>query len=293
MSASHSALETVVAPLGLADISSLLRERRLTHLRHGGEERRTVLKPLVGWDALVDMIHRGDYPQGADNIRVARESQQALPSAWTTGGKVDPSKLEEHLAREYSVIVTHLERHVPLLGSVCDEIKSRFAEASYAGVIVTTGKAGAIKLHYDFEDLIIIQIDGTKRWQIFGPAVSDPVRNMPRPRAPDDVPIFDEVLEPGDLLFVPAGNWHHCENGPSRSIHVGLFFIPPTPWHAVREMALGLLADEAFRVRLTRVGDAAALAALEAELKTRLLDRVNGLDLKSFADRWPKSAYNV
>ena len=293
MGAGSSPLETVVAPLSAADVSSLLRERKLTFLRAGGEVRHSALKSVLGWDALLGMIARGDYPRGRDHIRVAKESVSVPPSAWMTGTEVDPAKLEEHLAQDYSLIVTHLERHVPLLGGVCEEIRSRLSEASYAGVIVTTGTARAIKRHYDYEDLIIVQIEGTKRWQIYGPAVSNPVRNMPRPPEPDKVPVFDEVLEPGDLLFVPAGNWHHCENGPSRSLHIGIFFIPATPWHVVREMGLDLLADELFRVRFARVHDPEELAALEAELKARLLTKVNALDLRRFADRWPKVAYSA
>jgi hypothetical protein len=293
MSEGRSPLETIVAPLAASDVASLLRERKLKLVRGEGQARHSPLEGVVGWDALLGMIKRGDYPRGRDHIRVAKESVSVPPSAWTTGGEVDPVKLEEHLAQDYSVIVTHLERHVPLLGGVCDEIKSRLSEASYAGVIVTAGTTRAIKLHYDFEDLLIIQIEGTKRWQIYGPAVTNPVRNMPRPPDPDKVPVLDEVLQPGDFLFVPAGNWHHCENGPGRSLHVGLFFIPATPWHAVREMAMSLLADELFRVRFTRVYDPEELAALEAEVKARLLERVNAFDLKGFADRWPKIAYTA
>jgi hypothetical protein len=291
MSVCVSPLETLLAPLAGTDILSLFTNGGVTLIRGTDAERRGA-SGVLGWEALREMIARGEYPRGRDHIRVAKESVPVPPTAWTVDGKVDPDKLEEYLAQDYSIIITHLESQVPLLAEICEEIKSRYREASYAGVIVTAGTAGAIKLHFDFEDLIIFQIEGTKRWQIFGPAASNPLRKMPPPPEPDTTPVFEETLEPGDVLCVPAGNWHHCECGPGRSVHLGLFFIPATPWHAVRELSYSSLADELFRVRLNRIEDPAEFAALEAEFKARLIERINALDLRRFADRWPKMAYS-
>ena len=184
--------------------------------------------------------------------------------------------------------MTHLEHHVPPLAALCEDIKERLCESTYTGVIVTTGTDGAFRLHYDPEDLIILQIEGTKRWQIFGPAVSNPVRGMPKQARPENAPIFDEVLQPGDFLLVPAGNWHHCEGGPNRSIHLGVFFIPPSGWHAVKALSSQLLSEELFRTPLTRIKDPLELAALESDVKNRLIEKIGQLKLNEFVAGWTK-----
>lgn len=278
-----STLEELVAPIKETEFLALLRERKLVHVRaaHNG-----CYGELMGWEALRRLIEQGEYPQRPDYFRVAKESVPAPIERWITDGKVDAARLEECLADGFSIIITHIEPHVPALGALCQNLSARLQESTYVGAIVTTGAEGAFRLHYDFEDLIILQVEGTKRWQIFGPPVANPVRGMPKQAAPQGAPAFDEVLEPGDFLFVPAGHWHHCQTVSGKSIHLGIFLIPPTGWHAAKALASELLAEELFRTPLTRVEDASQLAALEAEMKKRLIEKVSAMSLCEFPSRW-------
>ena len=86
----------------------------------------------------------------------------------------------------------------------------------------------------------------------------------------------------GDFLFLPAGYWHRCENGPGRSLHVCIVFEPPCGRDVVTSLASQLAADETFKQPLTRYADASALAAHEAALKTRLIDQVKAWSLADF-----------
>ena len=276
-------LAELVAPLPEAGFLQLLHDRKLTLLRGKNGDRYT---ELLGWNALRRMIERGDYPHESDHFRVAKESMSAPQTRWTTEGRADVAKLEQCLMEGYSVIITHMEPHIAPLAALCADIKSRLREDVYAGLIVTSGKDGAFKLHYDFEDLIIVQAEGTKRWQIYGPAVSNPVRGMPRPTPPDSPPIFDEVLQTGDILFVPAGNWHHCEAGPGRSVHFSVFMLPPTGWHGVKRIIAPLIVEELFRTPLTRLAGPSELAALEADIKNRVIEKINQLKLDEIIAKW-------
>ena len=294
MSNAASILEELVAPLTEAAFLLLLSERKLTFLRGTNADRYT---NLLNWEVLQRLIEQGEYPRGLGDFRLAKESVTVPADRWLTRSKVDNTnkvdiaKLEEFLAIGFSLIITPIEQHVPPLAALCDDIRSRLFERIKVGVIVTTGTDGAFKLHYDPEDLIILQVEGTKRWKIFGPAVSNPIFGMPKQSPPpENAPIFDEVLQPGDFLFLPAGNWHHCENGPGRSLHLGIFFTPPTAWHAVRALISPLLSEEVFRTPLTRIEGASELAALEADVKNRLIEKIGQLKLNEFLAQWNKKA---
>jgi ribosomal protein L16 Arg81 hydroxylase len=205
----------------------------------------------------------GLHPEGgavvSDN---GRKFSLGARNHWTAGRIVWSMLLETAGA---SLIAPKLDPHVPSLGALCDDVRARIAEGIQAGAIVTTGTGGALPLHFDSEDLIVLQVEGSKRWKIYSPPVANPVKDMPKPPAPDGLPAFDEVLGPGDFLFLPAGHWHYCENVPGRSLHVGIFFEPPTGWHAVKALMPQLLAEETFRIPFTRLGGESEKRAMSAD----------------------------
>lgn len=264
-----------------------LRARELTYSPGANSDR---LAAVAGWAALRRLIEA--HPALRDNIRVTRESEAVPQPEWTTDGKVDVVKLEALQTSGFSLVIEHLEARVPALTAICQEIKARTREGAIAGAIVTSGAgSGAFPIHYDPEDLLILQVEGTKRWQIFGPPVSNPLRGMSKRVPPESDPMFDEVLVAGDLLFVPAGYWHHCESGLSTSVHLGIFFLPPVLLHAVREIMRPLMDDEAFRKPLTRLDGTTTLEEAEAELKRRLTEKIGALKLGDFVARWHDVAY--
>jgi ribosomal protein L16 Arg81 hydroxylase len=283
-------LEELVAPLPEADFLSLLRSRELTLLRGTAPDRH---KTLLNWDQLIGMIDRGEHPKSLVEFKLARESVMVPPEQWLVrvgnANKVDPGKIKKFIDDGFSLIITPIDGHVPALAALRDNIRARVSEQIKVGVIVTAGKGGAFKLHYDPEDLIILQVEGSKRWRIYGPPVKNPVVGAASPEPPPETaPIFDEVLKPGDILFMPGGNWHHCENGPGRSLHLGIFFTPPTAWHAVKKLTAQLIVEEDFVKPITRLASDAERAALEADVKNRAIALINQLEFKDFLADWAK-----
>jgi ribosomal protein L16 Arg81 hydroxylase len=279
------------------DFLSMLRQRELTFLRASDPDR---FRPLLDWQALVGRLERGEHPRGLADVRVVKESTTVHPERWMAkskagnGKQVDIAKVEEFMADGYSLVVTPIQSHVPALAKLCDNIKAELSENIKVGVVVTTGTCGAFKLHFDPEDIIILQVEGTKRWRIYGPPVPNPVIGIPKPPPPPEAqPLFDDVLRPGDLLFVPAGNWHHCENGPDRSLHLGIFCIAPTMLHVLKAFLSQFIAEEVFRIPLTRFENGEELAELEARVKARLIERVQQLKTKDYLSESDKEKTSV
>ena len=288
-----STLAELVAPLSDTEFLSLLRERKLTLLRGANADR---YKDMLSWTLLRGMLDHGLHPRDPIHLRLSRNSETVPHDLWfsknATGpdSKVDLAKVDAYLAQGFNLCITSIDDYAPHLTALCNDIRARTFEQIKLGVIVTTGKVGAFKLHYDPEDLIILQVEGSKRWKIYGPAVSNPVIGMPlQETPPEQSPIFDEVLKAGDFLFVPGGNWHRCENGPGRSLHLGFFFQPPTGWHFVKALMGELVADEIFRIPLTRLAGGAELAAMEADFKRHAIDAVNRLDVRKYFTEWIKA----
>lgn len=286
MNSAPSTLTELIAPLSAADFMALLRERKLTLLRGNGADR---YSSLMTWNGLLKMIERGEHPASLSEFHLVKDSMLAPPDRWLKpnpsggGNVVDLPRFLAYMENGFSLAMTRVDAYAPHLKALCDSIRSTVREQIKIGVIVTRGQGGAFTLHYDPEDLIILQVEGRKRWKIFGPPVVNPVVGMPPPPAPpEDTLLFDEILEAGDFLFVPAGNWHRCENQANRSIHLGIFFQPPIGLDVVKAFTSQLMSDDGLRTPLSRLDDAASLSAIETDIKSRAIERISKLDLKEF-----------
>ena len=287
MSKTPSTLAELVAPLSEEEFLTLLRERKLTLLRSVGGER---YSSLLTWHSLLQMIARGEHPSSLAEFVLVKDSQVAPPERWLKqnpageGNVVDLPRLLAFMNHGFSLSVARINDYAPHLKALCQSIRSTLREQIKVGAIVTTGKGGAFKLHFDPEDLIILQVEGRKRWKIFGPPVVNPVVGMKSSITPppEDTLLFDEILEAGDFLFLPAGNWHRCENESSRSLHLGIFFQPPSGLDAIKALTAKLLSDEQLCMPLTRLDDAANLSAFEEDIKTRVMGQISKLDLSEF-----------
>jgi hypothetical protein len=281
-----STLAELVAPLSEGAFRTLLRERKLTLLRGAGVDR---YSSLLNWESLMQMVERGQHPSSLAEFHLVKDSMVVPPDRWLKmnpagdGTVVDTSKVLAYMAGGMSLAVGRIDPYAPHLKALCDSIRSTVREQIRLGVIVTTGKGGAFTLHYDPEDLVILQVEGRKRWKIFGPPVLDPIVGATSAAAPpEDMLLFDEILEAGDFLFLPAGNWHRCENESGRSVHLGIFFQPPNGLDVVKAFTSQLLSDDLLRKPLTRLDDASDFSAVEMDIKSRAIERIGKLDLKEF-----------
>jgi ribosomal protein L16 Arg81 hydroxylase len=272
-----SDLQSLVDPLTEAEFLTLLRERKLTFLPGSGSHR---FETLLNWEALNHLLDGATFP--LQHLRVVRESTPIPTSLYIKQGCLVSAALSNLLDQGVSLIFNQLDKHVPVLRVLCKNIARGTSEQITAGAIVTSGRGGALECHYDPEDLIILQVAGTKRWQVFGPCVGYPLQDAAAARPPQGPAVFDHVLQPGDFLFLPAGQWHHCENGPHRSLHVGIFFDPPSGRHLMTPLASQLLSDEIFRRPLTRHSSPEAVAAHESALKAHLIDAIQAISLARF-----------
>jgi ribosomal protein L16 Arg81 hydroxylase len=263
-----SSLQELVSPLAEADFLDLLRARSFTFRRGSRTDR---FQTLLSWNMLRDIIEGGVFP--AEKLRVTSKTEDIPPIFYLENGKVNAGNLAKLLRQGASLIAVPLDPYIPALNVLCSDIRTRTAENIKAGAIATTGDGGALKYHFDSHDLIIIQLEGNKHWKIYGPPVANLFKKDETLR-PQGSLIFDDLMRPGDFLFLPAGHCHHCDNGPDLSLHLGIFFEPPTGYDTVRALLPQLIEEEIFRAPLTRLGDAANRTALEAAIKSRLLEKI-------------------
>lgn len=128
------------------------------------------------------------------------------------------------LAAGLTTCISNIERYSPSLREICSIYRSQLR--SVAPVYVNLYQSpddGGFNMHFDCMDVFILQVEGRKRWEISSTrAIENPMGNCLAERMEDFHKMFPEaqvrtpsqmsmeqvVLEPGDVLYLPAGVWH-------------------------------------------------------------------------------------
>jgi Cupin superfamily protein len=222
MCATSLGFHDLIAPMTEAEFSELRSSRAIALRRRTSGDR---IGESLDWDVLRSLVGSSIIP--ATKWRLTYGGRDVPRLLYSENGRPDAARLAQLCEQGGSLIVLALQEYVPAFGAVCRDAAERGLRVINVDAIATSGRGGALGLHFDPEDNIVRQLEGSKRWRIFGPPAAIPAGDDPAPSPPQNEPLFDEALQPGDFLFVPAGYWHQCENGSDRSLHVGFLFDPP------------------------------------------------------------------
>lgn len=269
-----SDLSGLVAPLSVAEFQQLLCARQPKLVRGNGDGGRYA--ELLDWRGLMNLVLNGDYPR--KRLRLTQRGVP-LPSIFYQDDNGPKAAIITQVMETVgSLIFYGIDPYVPAMSRLCAAIADEIGELILGSAIASTGAGGALPVHYDDTDLIVLQVEGSKRWLIEDDPVINPAAGMPFVAGgADPALILDEVLEPGDLLLVPGGYRHRCETLGDRSMHIGFFFYPLTAPRALDLLKRRMLADVADRkpIRFTW----AERAEVEASLKRTLIDRIDQMSL--------------
>jgi ribosomal protein L16 Arg81 hydroxylase len=164
-----------------------------------------------------------------------------------------------------TLCVTQMETRVPSLVPFLAAIKRQLA---YPGKVCFNAYLSppetGFNWHFDGRIASTLQIEGTKRWRFsHRPAVAWPRANGAlRPDGTgqyvdaagsaegserlrfDEKDTTEVLLEPGDLLILPAGVWHDARGGNAGSLALNLSFTAVSYTVLVRQLLEGLFAQD-------------------------------------------------
>ncbi|WP_244187729.1 cupin domain-containing protein [Streptomyces regalis] len=135
--------------------------------------------------------------------------------------RIQPSRLHEQLHDGASLVLDAVdELHQPaerLAHGLEGVFRSRVQINMYVSWTATEG----FGTHWDDHDVIVVQLEGAKRWRLYGPTRINPLhRDTEAPEPPADEPLEEVVLRAGDMLYLPRGWWHAVAATEGRSLHL-------------------------------------------------------------------------
>lgn len=278
-------LERLVSPLTIGQLRHLLATRALARLPALPPDE---VSGLFSWNRLTQLLAAAPWP--LSGVQVTRDGHTLPPVFYAAGDHVDPARLLKILDAGGSLVIRRLQSLVPEIRALVADIRDTMQERINVAFVVTTGAGAALPLHYDTADVLVVQLEGAKRWLVFDDAMPNPVRGMQLDLTqPEGRIVFDAELQAGERLFVPAGQAHRCLNGNGRSLHVAVLFEAPCAQNVLQALAQDLKGQPQFRRPIGRSGDALEVQRDRAAMKAELLERLSSIPadqlIASFATR--------
>jgi lysine-specific demethylase/histidyl-hydroxylase NO66 len=141
----------------------------------------------------------------------------------------------------------------------CRELEARLRHPAQANAYFTPKRSQGLAVHHDTHDVFVLQVSGTKRWQVYEPVWELPLkrqRHTEEMGGPGET-VLDVVLGPGDTLYLPRGWLHQALTSDEDSLHLTIGVNVYTWIDAFRAALARCEQDVAFR--RSPDGDAAEL----------------------------------
>lgn len=128
--------------------------------------------------------------------------------------------------RGYTIVLYQLEQRWPSISALARNLEDFFNFPVDVNGYLTPAHSHALIPHFDWEDVLILQVEGIKQWRIYEPL--SPPELTTRKLAGDTTlyqdtlpPLAMEVcLEPGDFLYLPGGWGHEAFTTTASSLHL-------------------------------------------------------------------------
>ena len=213
---------------------------------------------LFGLAAVDELLtHRG---LRTPFLRMAKQGRTLPDGAVTSPGgvgagiadQVDPDKVRRLYAEGTSVVLQALHRTWPPVEEFAQQLAADLGHPVQVNSYLTPPDNQGFDAHYDVHDVFVLQVHGTKHWQVHPPVQDRPHRDEPWNDRSQQVraaaqasPLLEVELRPGDVLYLPRGFLHSARACGVASLHLTVGIHAWTGRHVAD--AVLAAADEAVR----------------------------------------------
>lgn len=294
-------------PLSVDEFTSQVLHKKPLHIPGAAEK----VAGLMDWAALNRILSIGGYWTGRQ-LQLAIDTKQVAPERYcrptpTIEGErlmADPEMVQALLADGASLVANTVDGLTPELNQIAGILEDTFMAVAQGNLYCSSKARQAFDTHYDTHDVFALHTEGEKIWRIYDAKLKTPLNHPAlEPASPELAKhaqgklLMEVTMRPGDLLYIPRGQYHDAIATSSNCIHVAFGVIPMRIFEVVALLENEAVADPALRADLP-VAEAefgAALDDLAVSLTALLKDPEvrDRLRKAQSARRGRRAAYDV
>ena len=147
----------------------------------------------------------------------------------------DVNKVQKLVSKGASIILNDIEKYNSNLLKIADELQKLTQGRCQGNLYFSMASHKAFGPHFDLHDVFAIHFEGEKIWNIYENIENNPINHptfkiSPEERVQRAGKLIDQItLKPGDLLYIPRGQYHDALASENGAIHVafGLTYFKP------------------------------------------------------------------
>ncbi len=254
----------------------------------GGADKFSAILSWDGFTELLDMagiwtaaslkmkLDRRDVPPQLYCTRTVDRNQQ---TAW----QPVPAKVSEFARRGASLVCNEVETLTPGMRSVTSVLEQTFNGRANCNLYCSWKDRQAFDSHYDKHEVFALFLEGEKRWRLYEGRIENPIHHAMFANQTQEYldsqkgRVVQEITtRPGDLLYIPRGQFHDALATDQASLHVTFALAVPNGLTLLTDAWERAAADPLFRADLPAPAEPGYETRLAAHLEA-LRDRFAGL----------------
>jgi len=166
---------------------------------------------LLDWDQLNDILEH--HWREVFRFRLAFKGRDIDPAEYADldgyTPRVRAKDITDYLRSGATLSFDAIDELHPPLTRLAEAFDDCFGGATKINIYAGWRALHGLDLHRDNQEIFILQLDGPKRWLLYGFSIEGIDAGALREQSiPPAGAALDQVLEAGDLLYVPRGCYH-------------------------------------------------------------------------------------
>ncbi len=272
--------DSLVEPLGRERFFSEYFGKTWVHVKGSPE----VTSQVMTWAELNRILSmRSIWTPATMRVMLDRKAvptEDYCSSLLATGGNAqmrpDMKKLDPLIRRGASIVLNDINTHAPGIAAVCDALQDATGGKVQSNLYFSMRQRQAFGPHNDTHDVFALHCCGEKVWQVYENKEESPIAHQRHQRSFEEAAkmagsVAAEVkMEPGDLLYLPRGQFHDALASQNGSVHIAFGVTMPKMLDLLSAMWEAAVVSQKMRANLPLKPDSETLSKSLEEMGDEL-----------------------
>ena len=270
--------DEIMAPLGVERFRAEYEGKKPLHLKGSPDK----FAEVMTFAKLGDILSQATiWSQSSLQLVLDKKpiptASYCAAAAGRDGGQVmrpDPDKVQEYLKRGATLIandIDHLNRGMTAFAHAMEQGLGGMVQGN---LYLSSRRRQGFAAHFDTHDVFAVHVEGTKTWHVYEGRAADPIAHAMfksygqehHDKAKGEL-LMDVHMEPGDILYLPRGQYHDAIADEGGAVHIAFGVTYPIGLDVVTMLYERMMYEPVFRANLPRPDGAGDDRALTERLR--------------------------